>query len=160
MQEEKKKIGISFLFENKYYTYFAAVFENIFPEMYFWDIDSSEILYFSKDKQLSDCDFFESNHYDGISFIKKVNECPYYPIHTRIFATCENTRIDSKSIESYDDFCNSNYNIALLCADCYVDLYAKDEKILSTIEESCRNKLKCNISPIYEENDPRTAFFI
>lgn len=157
--QEKRKIGVTFQFIG-YNNHFSIIFKNIEIEKYLWYVTNSEIIYYDENLKKACEGVLKPNKYSGQLFAKKINECAYHVIHARILATSTNKTIDPDEIADYETFCSSDCEFALLCADCYVDFYAKDEKIIDAIAEACKQNYTCEISFITKENDERTGFYI
>ncbi|MBR2860430.1 MAG: DUF2691 family protein [Clostridia bacterium] len=159
MRELDKKIGIRFQFED-YDKHFAKIFEDINIDKYDWYVTNSEIIYFNEKIKRADSEFLQPAIYKGKIFSEQIDLFPYYIIHARILAVPEGMSLHPEEIIDYDGFCNSSCEIALLCADCYVDLYAKRENIVNVIAKSCKKYYGNKLSFITEKDDGRTSFFI
>ncbi len=151
----KKIIGCSFELECGYTNHYAIIFKNIDIKKFSWYVRESEIY---KEGNL-DC-LFESNFYKGQEFEKKINEGNYHLIHSSVFAALPNKEIYPNMILTYEDYCNSNCNIAFLCADCYVDFYSKDEHIVKAVANTYKDKISRRITLFTEDSNPRTSFLI
>ena len=154
-----KKIGVSFKFD-KYDKHFIIIFKDIDLNKYIWHVTNSEIIYYNEEIKRADTGVLEPNVYNGEKFLKQINSFPYYVISTRLFATSVGNTIKPEEITDYNAFYNSNCEIALLCADSYVDFYAKDESVIDAVAESCKKHYNCDVMFITKENDMRTGFYI
>ena len=153
---KNKFIGCSFQFSCDYRKHFLLLFNNIDIKNYLWYVCDSEIYC---EKSLTP--LFEDGYYSGLDFAKIIAEKSYHIIHSRVFAISNKKDIHSPDkIKTYEEFCNSDCDFAILCADCYCDFYAKDEKIIQAIVDSCKLQLICKVSYITEDNDTRTSFYI
>lgn len=154
-----KKIGVSFYF-NGYDKHFAVIFENINLEKYNLCITNSEIIYYDQKTKRAENGVITSGIYSGKDFLQQTSLFEYHIIHIRILANFKDKTMDSNIILSYDAFCSSDCEIALLCADCRVDFYAKDETIIDTVAKNYTKHYNSDVSFITKETDSRTGFYI
>jgi len=153
----QKKIGVSFILPNEYGTSLATIFKYIPVHEYCWNFTGGETLFFNeKENKLYD-DFFKIKLYTGNEFQSIINQGNYYIIHARILASTCNEDYGKDNISTYNDFLNSKYEIILLCSDCFVDLYAKDEELINKIAINCKETFQSTVDFITITNNPRTS---
>ena len=155
-------IGIRFEFSRKYLDHLARLFENISVEKYTWYVSCSENFLSCDDGKIQQ--FLPNGVYSGAEFNSIIHSTSNYYIHLiYILAVPIGSEIDTCSINSYEDYVNSPVEIALLSADSYVDLYAKDLGTLKSIFSSCQKYYALGtITPQYitPQNDDRETFFV
>ena len=156
-----KKRGVSFELSANYEAHFDKLFKKIDLSQYAFYLSDNEILYFNeKIGRADNKGLFDVGRYDGVEFEGLIKDKDYYVIHARIFATPLDQKIDPDNIRHYEDFVNSPCEIAFLCADSFVELYAKDEAVVEKIASNCKTNNLQGIEYITDENDCRTGFYI
>lgn len=154
------RIGISFSFPASYSLHLSNIFNNINYLEYTWYVSDSEILYHNEKTGKADNSIFVDGVYSGDSFRNIISNNVYCLIHARIFAVPKDEFFDVEAIVNFASYLNSNCEIALLCADYYVDFYAKDNDILDKVKEACICNSYERLSDIIAGNDGRTSFHI
>lgn len=154
------KIGFSFAFPNEYDSHLRKIFNNIDYQKYTWYVSDSFILYHNEKKGMADASIFTNGVYYGSCFRNIVSNNAYCIIQARIFAVPKDEIIDVGTIVNFASYLNSNCEIALLCADYYVDFYAKNNDILNLVKENCISNSYEQLSDIVVGNDSRTSFYI
>lgn len=158
--QHNDRIGISFRFPTSYDLHLSNIFNSINYLEYTWYVSDSEILYYNEKINRADNSIFVDGVYSGDSFRNIVSNNVYHIIHARIFAVPRDEMIAVETIVNFDSYINSNCEIALLCADCYVDFYAKDNDILDKVKKACICNSYERLSDIIAGNDGRTSFHI
>lgn len=152
-------IGLSFMVPCDYIKHFSLIFENINVEKYMWQVADCEIYRGDNIAPLFETNF-ETHCYDGKTFATIINDVTYHLIHSRVFAIPQGMAGNIENILSYEDYYISDFEIALLCADCSVDFYAKNKDIIFSVMEACKRNLSCVPDILTRENDTRTSFLI
>ncbi|MEQ2441818.1 DUF2691 family protein [Solibaculum intestinale] len=145
--------GMSFLVPNQYDSVLAKILEGILLEDYIWKIDEDEIL-LSRNGDFKD--LFETHILKGQEFRKTVDTNSYLVIFANIqgYFSLEN----HKDLETYQDFLNSTCQIVILiCDTIYVEIYAKDRKIIEKIKFNAEYYGFEEVEYITDENDGRTS---
>lgn len=155
-------IGIEFEFTRSYENHLVRLFKDINVEEYTWYVSCSEN-YGSKNNEKAE-QFLPDGVYSGTEFSFIINSVSHHYIHLiRLFAVPNNKNFDPDKINVYEDFKESDAEIALLSADSIVSLYIKNSNILNTTFESCKFYYGNNSVPpclITPQNDDRTAFWV
>lgn len=96
----------------------------------------------------------------GENFLSIVSDENFYAYLLEAFVFKTNFQADTEKISNYQDFLNSNCELALFIYDSvYVEIYCKDESVI----EKIRSKLSGmydNIEYITDSNDSRTQFSV
>ena len=158
--KHSNRIGISFVFPDSYHSHLGNIFTNINYLEYTWYVSDSEILYHNKKTGRSDTSIFMDGVYTGDSFRNIVSNSVYYVVYARIFAVPKGKSITVDTIVDFDSYLRSCCEMALLCADCCVDFYSKNNNILDLVEVSCINNSYEQLSDIIFGNDSRMSFYI
>lgn len=153
----KDVIGLRFCFEG-YEKHFDIIFSKIDIKKYVWHVTNSEIHCLSNPYQKAF--LLPPNTYSGEEFLNEIKSCSYHVIHTRLFAAPTNDPTLPTDIDDYQSFLKSPFEIALLCADCYADFYAKDPKVIKAVADACKQIPESDLSFLTKENDTRTGFYI
>lgn len=143
--------GIKFKIPNLQGSFISEILNGISLEQYVWRISEDEV-YLDMEKPL-----FFSEVLNGQDFRETIC-CPSYYI---IFANLQAypTSNDFNELKSYEDFLKSSCEIAILIADSiFVEVYAKDEKIVSKIRINAENCKYEEIDYITDENYCNTGF--
>lgn len=150
--------GISFKLKNEYNNYLFKIFDNTEVYKFYWNICDSEIIYKDENNQLH-TSIFDKDIIDGHDFLKRIKLDSYYLVYADIKAFNSTTHITN--IVTYDDFINSNCEIALFCVDTtYVELYCKNKEILNKIIVNCIRFGFSDLQILTHENDSRTQFSV
>ena len=157
--EKTQKIGVQFQLPQNYDTHFAVLFQNIDTRKYTWHIANSEILCHNEKTKTID-EFTMDGTYIGEAFEKRICHTSYHVIAARIFASPSHCKAEIDDILDYNSFLCSKFEIALLCADSYVDFYAKDQRIINYVFHAAKQLSSNSVSFITMENDSRTNFYI
>lgn len=160
---KKNYIGVSFEFAHTYTNHLGRLFKNIQVEAYTWYSLQSEN-YISGIEGL---DFFmPSGVYNGENFRKMIEE-EYYIHLLCLYGVPNGKTFDPKQIKNYDDYLNSNAEIALLSGDSVVDLYCKNKGMLEVIAMACDqsdeavvDKSNYAVRLFTKQDDERTGFYI
>lgn len=150
-------IGLRFCFDG-YEKHFDIIFSKIDVKKYVWHVTNSEIHCLSNPYQKAF--LLPPNIYSGEEFSDEIKCCDYHAIHARMFAAPAHDPSLPKNIDDYEAFLKSPFEIALLCADCYADFYAKDPKVIRAVADACIHNQKSDQSFLTKENDTRTGFYI
>ena len=97
---------------------------------------------------------------EGEDFLNKISDENFYAYFLELFVFNTRSQADTEEINNYDDFLNSNCELAILIYDSiHVEIYCKDESAIEAI--------KCKLSDAYENveyitdlNDIRTEFSV
>lgn len=147
-------IGLSFTIPNEYGRYLFDILKPIHPEQYFW-LTGGEEAYYIEDNELGTPLFPKTHVYAGVAFYKRISEKDYYAIFADLKAFKDRSHV--KDITTYDEFLNSQCEIALLLVDsCYVTIYAKNVQHLSALHRQAIVSNFEDVAYITEENDDRT----
>lgn len=151
-------IGITFKLKNEYNNFLFKIFYNIGIDNFTWSIIDNEIIYKDENNHLS-TSIFDENTMNGLSFLKCIGMEKYYLVYADIKAFNNKTQITN--IETYDDFVNSDCEIALFCTDTVdVELYCKSKIILNKIIENCARFGFNDLEILTKEKDNRTRFSV
>ncbi|WP_143318592.1 DUF2691 family protein, partial [Clostridium sp. HBUAS56017] len=102
---------------------------------------------------------FENSIVNGQEFFRCIQLKDYYLIFADIKAFKNESEITN--VDTYDDFINSNCEIALFCTDTIdVELYCKNKVILYNIINNCKNFGVDDIQVLSRENNERIKFRI
>ncbi len=143
--------GIQFQIQNGFEKIFKFIFTDIDVNKYNWiNIESDDQVF-----NLNDNNFlFTQLTYTGNEFKKIISKNNYYAVFVNLQAfssKCFN------AITTYGEFINSDCEIILLITDSiFVDIYAKDFKIIEVIKKNAYKNGFSNIRYITDENDTRT----
>ncbi len=161
---DQNRIGIRFQFAQTYTDHLAKLFQNIFVEHYTWYVSYSENLFSHNGKVEM---FLPDGVYTGEQLKNIINNADYYLILFCLYGVPSGKYFAQEDIKHYQDYLQSNAEIALFCADGFADLYAKDPIILENIMTSCQEYKETFLSEeefplgfFTEENDERTGFYI
>lgn len=103
-------------------------------------------------------DFFCKEYYSSQDFLKCI-QSNYYIVFLKLQAYSLSHNF--KNICSYNDFIDSDCQLILLINDCeYVEIYSKDQNVLSAIFQAAINSNYNNIRYITDTNDGRTKMNI
>lgn len=148
--------GISFLVKNDYTHVLYDILE-LASENYYWLICTDEVLVSEGEKIVSQS-LFKSVELDGHTFLNLIKSKTYLPILLDLKAF--NRISDIKNIKDYEEYEKSGCQLILLIVDSsYVDLYVKDEKLLSYLYKNALQKNFKNVEYI-NEKDSRTRMAV
>lgn len=153
-------IGFFFEAKREYFNHFSFFFKPFEVSQYDWYVDCSEN-YFSNDGKVDL--FLPDGVYTGEEFKKFCYSDSDYFLHLiRIFAVPTGLSFDQKKIDHYNDYANSNAQLALLSADSFISYYIKDKRYLKECYSSCVDYIGDSekIKLISTENDDRTGFWV
>lgn len=151
-------IGITFRLKNEYGNFLAKIFDNVEVDNFTWNIVDNEIIYKDENNHLN-TSIFNENIMNGSSFLQCIKIEKYYLIYADIKAFYNKTQITN--IETYDDFVNSDCEIALFCTDTVdIELYCKNKIILNKIIENCSRFEFNDFQILSEGKDNRTKFSV
>lgn len=145
--------GISFLVPNQYDSILSKILNGISLEDYVWIIDEDEIILpINGDFK----DLFETHILKGQEFRKIIATNSYLVLFANIqgYFSLEN----HKDLETYQDFLNSTCQIIILiCDTVYVEIYAKDRKVIEKLKFSAEYYGFEEVEYITDDNDGRTS---
>jgi len=155
------RIGVRFVFAKKYMNHLELMFKNVSLELFTWYVSCSENLC-SFD---GECRAFLPNGiYSGREFLRTIRKFSEHYMHlVCIFGVPTELSFERDLVNNYSDYVNSNAVFALMCADGYVDFYAKDKHILDAVFDACNlHYASEDIAPRYitSFNDVRTRFWV
>ena len=143
--------GIKFKIPDLEGSFISEILNGICVEQYVWKISEDQV-YLDMGKSL-----FLSGVLNGQDFRKTISYPSYYVVFANLQAYP--TGSDFKELNTHGDFLKSGCEIAMFISDSiFVDIYAKDEKIINKIKytaEQCDFK---EINYITDENDRKTEF--
>lgn len=149
-------IGVTFKLKNEYSNFLFKIFDKVDIDNFIWYIADNEIIYKDKNNNLK-TSIFNQDTMHGTNFLKCIEIEEYYLVYADIKAF--NNRIQITNIDTYDDFVNSDCQIALFCTDTiYVELYCKSKIMLGEIIENCKKFGFDELQILTKENDNRTKF--
>ncbi|MGE7982290.1 DUF2691 family protein [Solibacillus sp. NPDC093137] len=147
--------GVSFEIPNRYGRYLYDILEDINIKNYFWKSGDGEA-YYIDNKQIGEAMFPQPYTYNGQDLYNRISAKDYYVLFADLKAFKENTHI--QGIATYEDFLNSQCEIALLIVDSsYITIYVKDQHVTERIYRKAVQNGYENIAYITDHNDPRTA---
>jgi hypothetical protein len=151
-------IGITFKLKNEYNNFLSKIFDNIGVDNFKWNITDNEIIYKDENNHLS-TSIFNEDTMNGSNFLKCIEIEKYYLVYADIKAFNNKTKIIN--IETYNDFINSDCEIALFCTDTVdVELYCKSKIILDKIIENCTRFGFDDLQILTKDKDNRTKFSV
>lgn len=161
---KKNYVGISFEFAHEYTNHLGILFKDIPVETYTWYSLYSEN-YISGTQGL---EFFMPNGvYNGEEFRKMIDEKEYYIHLLCLYGVPNGKSFDAKQIKDYEDYLNSNAEIALLSGDSITHLYCKSNSMLEVIATACDksdetivDKSNYPVRLFTEQDDERTGFLV
>lgn len=147
--------GLSFEIPNRHGRYLYEILEAIDIRDYFWKSEAEEA-YYIENNQLDEAMFPQPYTYTGQDLYNRISAKDYYVLFADLKAFKENTHI--QGIATYEDFLNSQCEIALLIVDSsYITIYVKDQHVTERIyRKEVQNGYE-NIAYITDDNDPRKA---
>lgn len=129
-------IGVSFQLRYDSGSFLSEIFSLIDVHKFIWSIGDNEIIYRDENGHLS-TSIFDNELMTGSEFLRSIEKKKYYLVYADIKAFTHREQI--RPIETYDDFVQSDCEIALLCTDTvYVEVYCKNESLMNTIIDNCR----------------------
>lgn len=150
--------GLSFEIPNRYGQYLLDILNTFDFKQYFWKTGGEEAYYIEHD-ELGTPLFPKPHVYTGDAFYKRISEKDYYVIFADLKAFTDPLHV--KEITTYEEFLNSQCEIALLLVDSsYVTIYAKDLEVLTALHIKAIEAKYENVAYITDENDSRTTFEI
>lgn len=145
--------GIEFKIPNLYGSFISDILNGISVEQYVWKISEDEA-YLNMEKSL-----FLTEVLTGQDFKETICYPSYYIVFANLQAYPNGS--DLNELNTYEDFLKSSCEIVILITDSiFVEIYAKDEKIINKIKynaEQCDFK---EIRYITDKNDCRTVFSV
>lgn len=124
--------GITFLVANEYDSILSKILNGILIENYIWKIEEDEII-FSQNGEIKD--LFDSHILKGQEFNKVIHKNNYMVIFSNIQGYMSLNQ--QGDLDTYQDFLDSSCQIIILIYDTiYVDIYAKDEKIIKQLKKT------------------------
>ena len=124
------------------------------PEKYCWYNIESQYEDWSSTEETY---FLEEDYYDGESFSRQIflEHLEHFIIFIKLQAYFENSEF--QDIHTYDEFKNSDCQLLLLIYDCYyVNIYAKDESVISDLYENAIMNEFEEVKYITDSSDERT----
>ena len=147
--------GLSFEIPNEYGRYLYDILEDNNIKKYFWKSGDGEA-YYIENNELGAALFPQPYTYTGQDLYNRISAKHYYVIFADLKAFKEKTHV--QEIATYDDFLNSQCEIALLIVDStYVTIYIKDQHVTERLYRKAVHNGYENIAFITDENDLRTA---
>ncbi len=163
---DKKYVGMSFVFANEYMDHLAKLFKDVDVENYTWyTTHCMNCFYYSVPSERART-FLPDGVYSNSEFKQLVQTTKHYLRLLCLYGVPVGKAFDIEKILVYQDYVQSNAEIALMIADGYVDLYAKDTGILNAIYEAvCRNEggfvsARYPVELFTPETDSRTGFLV
>ena len=136
---EKAYIGVRFDVFNSYTDHFSKIFESIDVKDYTWYVtpgSANETLF--EGCTADSFSFLPIGVYSGREFYEKIHSCNYYIFLLVMFAVPNGKEFKPDSVQYYEEYVQSNAELAFICADRDVNLYVKNPAILKNIFESCK----------------------
>ena len=153
------KRGISFEIPNAYGSYLGEILEPFNMTAFNWYIGGEES-YFVDDDTLGE-PLFPKEIYgiDGLLLKTTLEDNKYYVIFANLKAYPKEQNVID--VRTYEDFLNSDCQLALLVVDCaYVTIYCKDKDILEGLYQNAVRHGYDDIKFVTDENDRRTKLSV
>lgn len=161
----KNYICVSFALSHQYADTLNKLFKGIKVEEYTWHVAYSQN-FCSKNDNLGE--FLPDGIYSGTEFKRIIPNTDYYILFIALYGVPNGMEFNIDTIRNYDDYLQSNAEIAMFAADGLVDLFAKDVCVLDNIFQNCKENdgdfvdLKNREVELFAsiEENGRTGFYV
>jgi len=155
-----KRRGIFFDTGGKWDVHFAHLFGEIDLTQYVWRVFADSMIYRTEQPYSHACGILEDGIYSGTELLERLTAFEYSMLQIVLYAFQKDTKEIREVLKDYEDFVNSDCEIAFLCADNMVELYAKDDGILREVTRCLQSHYGLEPEDITDENDERMGFVV
>ncbi|WP_099192344.1 DUF2691 family protein [Tepidibacter mesophilus] len=155
-----KNAGVSFQIPNEYGKYLSDILEPIPVGQYQWSIDNDEIHLLEKNEITNEFLFKDKDRIiQGEKLYNAAKNNTYYLVFATLVAFFKDENI--KIVRTYEDFLNSNCQIALAIYDCsYVMFWCKKNQLLSKMYSYALSKGYKGVEYITEDDLLKEKYYI
>lgn len=129
-------VGLDIQIPNEVGKYIWNLLEDIDFFQYLWTIQYADVILYENGQWNLEKVLFDAAEMKGKEFFRCISCSDYYLIFADIHAYPLKGKV--KTIETYQDFLDSDCDLIFLCVDSeFVEVYCKNKKILQQIIKNC-----------------------